>query len=41
MGKWSRRAFIGTGISRRRDWFVPEDEMTASADARTREGAQA
>jgi protein-export membrane protein SecD len=35
------RAFAGTGISRRRDWYVPEDEMLASADAKAREGAQA
>ena len=34
------RLFAGTGISRRRDWFVPEDEMTASAEAKA-EGAQA
>jgi preprotein translocase subunit SecD len=31
------RAFAGTGISRRRDWYVPEDEMTASADAKAQE----
>ncbi|MGE3856919.1 MAG: protein translocase subunit SecD [Dehalococcoidia bacterium] len=35
------RAFIGTGIARRRDWYVPEDEMTASAEAKAQEGAQA
>lgn len=35
------RAFVGSSIARRRDWFVPEDEMAASADAKTREGAQA
>jgi len=31
------RGFIGTGISRRRDWYVPEDEMTASAEAKAQE----
>ncbi|MEI7926056.1 MAG: protein translocase subunit SecD [Chloroflexota bacterium] len=35
------RAFIGSRVSRHRDWFVPEDEMTASSDAKAREGAQA
>ena len=35
------RLFINTSISRRRDWFVPEDEMQASADAQAHEGTSA
>ena len=34
------RLFVGTAVSRQRDWFVPDDELTASADARAHEGAQ-
>ena len=33
------RLFVGTSIARRRDWFVPEDEMIASAEAKAHEGA--
>ena len=35
------RALAGTSISRKRDWFVPEDEMIASSTADAREGGQA
>ncbi len=35
------RLFVGTSIARRRDWFVPEDEMIASTEAKAHEGAQA
>ena len=34
------RLFVNTSISRHREWFVPEDEMVASADAHAQEGAQ-
>ncbi len=32
------RLFINTGISRRRDWFVPDDEVRASNEAQAHEG---
>ena len=35
------RLFVGTGISRHRDWFVPEDELTPTTDPKAHEGAQA
>ncbi len=34
------RLFVNTVVSRRRDWFVPDDELRASADAQAHEGAQ-
>ncbi|MFA7249045.1 MAG: protein translocase subunit SecD [Dehalococcoidia bacterium] len=35
------RLFVNTSVSRKREWFVPTDEITASADAAAQEGAQA
>ena len=35
------RLFIGTSVSRQRDWFVPADELGAPPDAPSGQGAQA